>query len=208
MFLNEYTSYNLKEVHMVYSLSKMILWPFLRQFIVRIDGLDSLPRAPYILAANHSSYIDGVLLIFLIAWYRDEKLHVFATNEKFTGPFWDILFQHFGAIRINGSLAKGIDVLKKGHPLLIFPEGARTETGKLRHTNHTGLGVLALKSRAPIVPVHLNTFWWWNMHRRLPTFAKTITIAIGKPKTYKGSVTTKRARNIVHTTLNEVKRLA
>ena len=46
-------------------------------------------------------------------WYKNKKVYSFATNEKFLGWFWDKLFEHFGAIRINGSVKKGIKKIKQ-----------------------------------------------------------------------------------------------
>ena len=77
---------------MVYPISKIILWPLLRLFIKRIEGIENLPRKQFILVANHSSYLDGGLLMMLVAWHRNIKLCYFATNEKFLGWFWDKMF--------------------------------------------------------------------------------------------------------------------
>jgi len=193
---------------MVYAISKRIFWPIFRLFIKRIDGVDNLPDPPFILAANHSSYIDGPLLMMLVAWHKNTRLYMFATNERFVGLFWNIIFTHFGAIRVNGSLDKGIEKVKQGHAIGIFPEGGRTRTGELQDVTNTGLGVLALKTNVPVVPVRLNTYSWWNLHRVFPTFKKTIEITIGKPKRFTRKYTKTNAKRIIKTIMHEVKKLA
>ena len=194
---------------MVYAISKRIIWPILRLFINKIEGLENLPDKPFILVSNHSSYADGVLLIMLVAWYKNKQLRTFAVKEDFTGPIWNWLFNHFGAIRVNGSLKKGVNAIKKDKtPLCIFPEGGRTSTGKVQKVTHTGLGVLALETKAPVVPVAMNTFRWWSRHRKLPTLRRNINIIIGKPKKYRLKNTKANARKIVAKVMKEVKQRA
>lgn len=193
---------------MAYAISKRIFWPVLSLFIRRIDGLENLSDKPFIIAANHASYMDGILLLFLVARYKNKKLCTFATNTGFTGLFWSILLRHYGAIRIGRSLEKGLKALKQGKDLAIFPEGGRSYDGKMRKITHTGLGVLALLSKAPVIPVGMNTYTFWNRHNLLPTFRKTIEIRIGKPESFKGKLTRKQAKKITLQTMKEVKRLA
>lgn len=193
---------------MVYPLSKLVLWPVLSLFVRKINGLGNLPDKPFIMAANHSSYIDGVILIFLVAWHRNMQLCTFATNQKFTGPFWNWLFNHFGAIRVNGSLEKGLAALKQGKCMGIFPEGQRTYTGEVQKVTHTGLGVLALLSKMPVVPVALNTWHFWNRYQKLPNFKRNIVITIGKPIIFKEKPTKQNFKKTTKAVMNEVKRLA
>ncbi len=193
---------------MVYPISKLVFWPLLSLFIKRIDGLKNLPKKPFIFASNHSSYIDGVILIFLVAWHRNMQLCAFATNEKFLGPFWNMMFNHFGAIRVNGSMEKALEALKQGKSMGIFPEGGRTYAHKLNPIKHTGLGVLALLSKKPVVPVAMNTWHFWNRYQTIPNFKSNIKITIGKPIRFKGKLNKKTARKVINTVWKEVKRLA
>jgi len=193
---------------MVYTLSKLILWPVISLFIKDIKGLENLPDKPVILVSNHSSYIDALILIMLVAWHRNRQVCTFATNEKFTGWFWDALFNHYGAIRVNGSLKKGVRALRQGKCMGIFPEGGRTPNGKVQKVTHSGLGVLALKSKKQVVPLAMNTYNWWNTHQLIPNFKQNIKIVIGKPMTFKGKLTKPRANKITKEVMTEVKRLA
>lgn len=193
---------------MVYSFSKLVFWPLLSLFIKKIEGIENLPRKPFILVANHSSYIDPVILIFLMAWHRNMQLCTFATNEKFLGPFWNMLFNHFGAIRVNGGMEKAVKALKQGKCIGLFPEGQRTYTGNVQKVTHTGLGVLALLSKAPIVPVGLNTWHFWNRYKAIPNFKRNITIQIGKPMAFKQKPTKQNFKKVTQTAMKEVKRVA
>jgi len=193
---------------MVYAITKLVLWPFFRLFIRQIDGVENLPNKPFILVANHESYIDGAILMTLVAWYKNKQVCYFATNKTFLGTFWNMIFNHFGAIRVNGSLEKGLNALKQGKCMGIFPEGQRTYTCKIGKIEHKGLGVLAILSKAPVVPVGMFTYKFWNRFQKWPTFNKNIKITIGKPMAFKGKVTTKSAWKTVRTIMKEVAKLA
>ena len=193
---------------MVYPIVKLILWPILNLFIKKLEGIENLPDKPFIIVANHQSYIDGAILIMAVAWHKNKQLCYFATKEEFTGPFWDSIFKYFGAIRVNGSLKKGLKALKQGKCIGIFPEGGRTHTGKIRPLKHTGLGVVALLSKAPVVPVGINTYDFWNRHQLIPTFEPNIKITIGKPMQFSGKPTPKAVKKTINLVWKEVKRLA
>jgi long-chain acyl-CoA synthetase len=193
---------------MVYSISKHIFWPIIRLFTKQISGIENIPKPPFIIAANHQSYIDPVALLFLCAYYRNIKLYTFATDVKFTDPIWNILFDHFGAIRVGGSTAKGLEKLNEGQALAIFPEGERTYNGEMKQTTHYGLGVLAINSKVPIVPVGIWTYNFWNRHNKLPNFKKNIRITIGKPINFKLAKTQANYKKATLAAMKEVKRLA
>ena len=193
---------------MVYAISKLILWPILNLFIKKIEGIENLPDKPFIIAANHESYIDGIILIMAVAWYKNKQLCYFALKEGFTGPIWNAIFDHFGAIRINGSMEKALRAMKKGKCMGIFPEGRRTYTDKVQPVKHTGIGVLALLSKAQVVPVGIDTYDFWSRHQTLPNFKKNIVVTIGKPMQFKGKPTKPAVRKVINTVWKEVKRLA
>jgi len=193
---------------MVYAISKFILWPVVSLFVKKIDGLDNLPQKPCILVCNHESYIDAVILIMMVAWYRNKQLCMFATKEKFLGPIWNMVFNHFGAIRVNGSMKKGVTALKQGKWVTIFPEAQRTYTGKVQPVKHTGLGVIALEGRAPVIPIGISSFRFWNRYHRCPRFTRTITVTIGKPMHFKGKATKPAIKKVITQVMKEVKKLA
>ena len=52
-------------------------------------------------------------------------------------------------------ILEGIEVLKKGHSLVVFPEGTRSQCDEMHQFKH-GSFKLATKSKVPIVPVTLD----------------------------------------------------
>ena len=57
-------------------------------------------------------------------------------------------------------------VLRKGEPVLIFPEGTRSPEGRLQPFK-VGLGILALELNAPVVPARIRGTFEPGQTRRL-----------------------------------------
>ena len=53
-----------------------------------------------------------------------------------------------------GTLRKVLKVLKNGHPILVFPEGTRSEDGELQDPQK-GLGLLVAKSSVGVIPARI-----------------------------------------------------
>ncbi|MBW3019224.1 1-acyl-sn-glycerol-3-phosphate acyltransferase [Candidatus Woesearchaeota archaeon] len=182
---------------------KLILWP-LRIFIKRIDGLENLPKGRCIIAANHASYIDPVLLMMIL----NQKLRFLVTKDpRFNSWWWNFWFNYFGAIRVNGSVEKAVKAAKKDC-IGIFPEGGRTPNGVIQPAKHTGLGVIALETKLPVVPVGTNTFWFWSRHNKWPSFRRCIKVSIGKPMKFRMKLTKQNAKKVVNLVMKEVKKEA
>ena len=67
------------------------------------------------------------------------------------------LFNVFPLPRSSGfrrSFAHAGEALDHGYSVLIFPEGRRSEDGRL-HAFRPGIGLLAMQSRVPVLPVAL-----------------------------------------------------
>ena len=61
-------------------------------------------------------------------------------------------------------LLRGVKTLKAGLPLMIFPEGGRTETGAMT-AFQSGAAFMAIKAQVPLVPLALiGTFELLPMH--------------------------------------------
>ncbi len=190
-----------------FAISKWFIWPLLRIFIRKIDGIKNIPKGPCVVVCNHASLIDGVILTFLFAWHK-KRLRSILTKKHFNNWFWNLVLVKWGkAIRVNGSVHEAIKALKKGDYIVIFPEGKRTYTGKIGKVKHTGSGMLALLTKKSILPVAMNTFNWWNRHHKFPNFKRNIKIIIGKPKKYNLKSTKANAKKVTDAVMKEVKKL-
>ncbi|GAA1117037.1 lysophospholipid acyltransferase family protein [Arthrobacter flavus] len=129
-----------------------------------VEGLDQVPaEGPLIVAANHLSFLDSVLIQALMP----RPVAFFAKAEYFTGrgikgKAMRSFFEGVGSIPVErGQQAASVQALKTLHELLesgngigIYPEGTRSRDGLL-YRGRTGVGWLALTTGAPVLPVGL-----------------------------------------------------
>ena len=145
---------------------------------VRVLGRENLPNPPFILAANHRSYLDPPLLLGFVSC----DLRFIAKSELFKSPFIRPLLKIFSSIPVNRgkpsheTFKRAIEELNKGYPIGIFPEGTRT---RKRLRAKTGVAFLAEKLNLPVVPVAIK-----GTERAFRFPPPRITIIIGEPLTY------------------------
>lgn len=150
---------------MLYRALELTLAPALRAvYKPAITGVKNVPRTgPVILAANHLSFADE----FFTPMAARRQVHYFAKAEYFTAPglrgrMMAAFFHGMGQVPVARADTKsaaavidiGVEVLREGKALGIFPEGTRSPDGQL-HKFRTGVARLALRSGAPVVPVGL-----------------------------------------------------
>jgi 1-acyl-sn-glycerol-3-phosphate acyltransferase len=91
-------------------------------------------------------------------------------KELLAIPFWGWCAAKSGSIGVDRSAGASAlkamvrdveDELARGTPIVIFPEGTRTEPGK-RGTYHPGIAALYARTKAPVVPVALNSGVFWG----------------------------------------------
>jgi len=113
------------------------------------------PRRPYVVIANHESFVD-ILLISHIPM----EMKWMSKSEFFKIPFVGWAMRMVGDIRLErGDKKSGIralqecrDRLDKHVSVMIFPEGTRSKSGELQEFK-TGAFRLAIDAGAPILPV-------------------------------------------------------
>ena len=130
----------------------------------RIEGLENLPAdGPVILASNHLSFIDSILIPLICP----RRVAFLAKSEYWTTPglrgrLMKGFFTGIGAVPVRrgdhraaqAALDTALEVVEAGVAFGIYPEGTRSLDGRL-YRARVGVGWLALKSGAPIVPVGL-----------------------------------------------------
>jgi 1-acyl-sn-glycerol-3-phosphate acyltransferase len=123
-------------------------------FQFQFNGKGYVPvEGPVLLVSNHQSNLDPVLVG--IACPR--QLKYLARIGLFFWPF-SLWIRSLGAVPIDrerGALSgirTTLELLKQQNAVLVFPEGSRTENGKL-DVMLPGFCLLARRSKATIVPV-------------------------------------------------------
>lgn len=140
-----------------------VLGPVLRLlFRPWVKGLDNVPaEGSAILASNHLSFSDSIFMPVMVP----RPVAFLAKSEYFTGTgikgrltaaFFRLTNQlpmdRSGGAASAQSLNAGMDVLKKGSLLGIYPEGTRSPDGRL-YRGKVGVARLALQARVPVIPV-------------------------------------------------------
>ena len=159
-----------------YGLSKLL-------FRLRIEGEGHIPaRGGAILASNHVSYVDPVLIG--VAAYRE--LFYVTKRESFEVPGLGRLLHRLNGIPIDrsrgdrGALAAYEKVLVNGGAIYIAPEGTRNKSGTLLQPK-PGVGMLVSRTGVPVVPVYVDGTM--SVFRSILGM-ETVTIRFGDPVTY------------------------
>jgi len=166
------------------TLAKFILALYRTSFV----GVQNVPaEGGYIVAGNHVSYLDPVLL-----WCGAPRpTHFIARQSLFDAPVIGWGLRRLWAIPIKRATAdreaigRAVALLEHGEPVGIFPEGTRqssavggqAELGKA----HAAVAFIAARADAPVVPVGIS-----GTERALPRGAwfprfPRVTISYGVP---------------------------
>jgi 1-acyl-sn-glycerol-3-phosphate acyltransferase len=126
-----------------------------RWFDLRVDGLEHLPPSgPYLIAANHHNYLDGVVLGVTVP----EPISFLVMPRVWRAtPLHPIFHRNIRSIPIDldradvGALRCALQSLQEGRVVGIFPEGPFSVRGRLE-PGLPGVALLALRSGVPVVP--------------------------------------------------------
>lgn len=141
----------------LYRLLRRLGRPVLRAvFDLSVEGSDRLPATgPFVLAANHHNYLDGVVLG--VAVPRKIAFLVMPSVYRAT-PLHPAFYRHVGSIPINlerpdpGAIKRALRLLETGGVIGIFPEGPFSLEGRLVR-GQPGVALIALRTGVPVVPV-------------------------------------------------------
>src|SRR5437773_6192689 len=126
-----------------------------RWFDLRVDGLEHLPPSgPYLIAANHHNYLDGVVLGVTVP---DPISFLVMPRVWRATPLHPIFHRNIRSIPIDldradvGALRRALQSLQEGRVVGIFPEGPFSVRGRLE-PGLPGVALLALRSGVPVIP--------------------------------------------------------
>src|ERR1700756_1820818 len=182
-----------RESGLLESLAHHVCFSLLRSYFavahrLTIIGREKLPaHGPFVLAANHCSHLDALVLgAALIPRHRERAFPIAAGDVFFqstvTSTFSAIMLNALPMWRKNCGPHALTDLRRKLQEekavFIIFPEGGRSRTGSMVPFKH-GLGMLVAETNVPVVPCYLaGTFAALPPNRRLPR-PVTIKLVIG-----------------------------
>lgn len=137
------------------------LWLALR-YRPEVIGLENLPATGgYLIISNHVSWIDGLLL----QWLLPKNVRFVVHDENFTNRMLRKMADAFGTIMMHNnpkSIARAIRAarsgIESGDVVGVFPEGTLTRTGQLQ-SFHRGFKAMVKGTNAPVVPVWVEGMW-------------------------------------------------
>ena len=161
-------------------------------------GAEKLPKhGPAIVAANHNSHVDTLILLCLFPARLLPILRPVAAADHFDkGGFGSwfsrnvigiIPIKRGGASRHEDVLAEAKQALARGEILVVFPEGSRGAPEEMTRFK-TGIARLVeFCPEAPVTPIYLQ-----GAGRSLPKDARLLvpfntTAVVGEPLTWSGS---------------------
>ncbi|MHA7270343.1 lysophospholipid acyltransferase family protein [Arthrobacter sp. HLT1-20] len=172
-------------------LKKIFLGPVLKVlFRPWTKGLDNLPaEGPAVLASNHLSFSDSIFMPLMVP----RPVVFLAKSDYFTGKgikgrltaaFFKLTNQlpmdRSGGAASASSLDTGVQVLKDGGLLGIYPEGTRSPDGRL-YRGKVGVAKLVLTANVPVIPVAMiGTDKVQPIGRRIPTIRR-LGVIFGEP---------------------------
>jgi 1-acyl-sn-glycerol-3-phosphate acyltransferase len=156
---------------------------------ITVEGaIDEIPHdGPLILAANHASNLDAVVLGSWLMPRLGRRIHWLGKKELFDWPIIGWAAANGGVHPVDRGAAD-VDafrlaqrILDEGNVLFVFPEGTRSADGSL-HEARDGLALLALRTGAPIVPLGIaGSHRVWPRGQKLPRPGGHVTVRVGRP---------------------------
>lgn len=138
-----------------------------------IKGKENIPaKGPFILAANHQSFLDGPLTMTGMPWSQISDCYFYATEEHVQHPVLKYMARHNNIIlmerkNLKNSIIKLAEVLKQGKNVVIFPEGSRTHSGEIGQFKKM-FAILSIELQVPILPVCISgAFEALPRHKRI-----------------------------------------
>jgi 1-acyl-sn-glycerol-3-phosphate acyltransferase len=148
---------------------------------IEVRGRENMPaKGAFIVAPNHLSWFD----VPLVPAFMKRQPLTMAKEELFHSRIgWLVRFMGGFPVKRGEADRQAIriadELLKEGDVLFIFPEGTRSKTRKLAK-GHSGLGMLALRSGAPVIPVAIT-----GTENLFKKFRPRVTLTFGEPMPFK-----------------------
>lgn len=150
-----------------------------------VSGLENVSfDGPKVIVSNHQGNFDIPILISVLPL----DFRFLVKKELFRVPFFGWYLKGRGDIPIDREKGKkahhtlkiSAELVKKGSPMLIFPEGTRSRDGSLGRFKRGSL-VLAYDSGAKIMPVGINGSFDIQKKGGFMISPSIVSVNIGKP---------------------------
>lgn len=126
---------------------------------MEVSGTENIPKENCVFISNHQAIFDG----FALLAYINKPFGFIAKIEIKKLPLISGWISSIGSIYMNRqnpreaikSIQEGVEMIKEGHSILIFPEGTRSLESKM-NSFKKGSMKLAINSNVAIVPITID----------------------------------------------------
>lgn len=175
---------------MYYFLSKITYWVAyvlvkIFSLPVVVSGLENIKnlQRPIIIASNHESRLDPIFIAYFIYQVNKRNLDIrfYAWYKYYDMPVLGWYIKAMKSLRLINKqglhiLDEGVNLLKKGNIIGIFPEGKIKKITEKDKRGKRGISYLSWKSKTDIIPIYLFYKRRWE---KIPLFY-TMEFVVGE----------------------------
>lgn len=127
----------------------------------QVEGYENLPdNGPVVYMSNHQGYFDVILMCAVLdkiqfGFVAKDKLDKVPLYGKWINIIRSVMINRGNPREGLKAISRGVDNIKQGFSMLIFPEGTRSKSSEMGEFK-PGAMKLATKPKVPIVPISID----------------------------------------------------
>jgi len=195
-------------IHLIIDLLSKISFRTVYRF--QGKGEKNIPDEPCIIAANHRSALDGLIITAGMKHKTAKKTFFFAKEKHWKTKFARFMAKENNVLimdintNVKESLLKISQVLTSGKNVIIFPEGTRSRDNEMKQFKNT-FAILSTELNVPVVPVVISGSDRAVFHPiKLPRFFNRIRVEFLPPIYPQPEQTAETLRNNVEQCIKNV----
>jgi 1-acyl-sn-glycerol-3-phosphate acyltransferase len=178
--------------------ARLILWT--SGIRVRVTGLENIKAGtPYVLCINHQSHMDTPVILAALPF----QFRFTPKKELLRIPFLGWHLRRSGHVPIDRenphaavkSLREAANSIRRGTPVVIFPEGGTSRDGAIKPFKGGGF-MLAARSEAEVVPVTIRGSRAVLLPKTYHVRGGVVEVIVGKPVSSQGVSTSELANRV------------
>lgn len=126
---------------------------------IEVIGRENIPKEACLFVANHQSYFDIPAIIYAIdkpvGFVAKKELEKIPVYKEWMLSMKSLFIDRGNAREAIKTINEGVQYLKEGYSMAIFPEGTRSRSKHMSEFKKGSLK-LATKSKVPIIPISID----------------------------------------------------